>query len=128
MDAELQAVTAKLLLTAHLPAGYPVPDRAPMVELVPPKKLGRGRASETATSAAPDLPGRGVLLSDALDPVDDDVARAVLLHELVHAAQGLRGAVRRAPALRALPAPRAGGLRGGVRLPGAPRPAGGRGG
>jgi len=91
MDAELQAVTAKLLLTAHLLAGYPVPDPAPTVELVPRQELASLTCLGNCNVRGAYLPGRGVLLSDALDPVHDDTARAVLLHEFVHAAQDAAG-------------------------------------
>src|SRR4051794_23953022 len=91
MDAELQAVAAKLLVMAHLLAGYPVPDRAPTVELVPRQELASLTCLGNCNVRGAYLPGRGVLLSDALDPVHDDAARAVLLHELVHAAQDAAG-------------------------------------
>ena len=91
MDGELQAIAAKLLLTVHLLAGYPVPDRAPPVALVSRQELASLSCLGNCNVRGAYLPGRGVLLSDELDPVRDDQARAVLLHELVHAAQDAAG-------------------------------------
>jgi|1186.fasta_scaffold343682_2 hypothetical protein len=91
MDAELQAVAAKLLVTIHVLAGYPVPDRAPPVALVPHQELASLTCLGNCNVRGAYLPGRGVLLSDELDPVHDDQARSVLLHELIHAAQDAAG-------------------------------------
>ena len=57
MAAELQAVTAKLLLTVHLMAGYPVPDRAPTIELVPRQELASLTCLGNCNVRGPTCPG-----------------------------------------------------------------------
>jgi hypothetical protein len=61
------------------------------VALVPHQELASLTCLGNCNVRGAYLPGRGVLLSDELDPVHDDQARSVLLHELIHAAQDAAG-------------------------------------
>lgn len=89
---ELQALAAKLLLTASLLSGYPAPAEPPTVALASDARLRAIGCRGQCTATALYHPEHGVLLSDRLDPVRDPRARAVLLHEIVHHLQELGGA------------------------------------
>ena len=98
----LEALVAKLLITAKVLAGYPVPAVPPAVSFAPDPHLAaiacRGACQANGLLNGLFRPGRGIVLSDRLDPLHDVRARAVLLHEIVHHLQDLNGRFADQPA------------------------------
>jgi hypothetical protein len=82
--SELQALLLKLLLTAKVLGGYPIPETIPSVHFVSPGELAAIACSGNCQARGLYEPQRGILLSDHLDPVADVRARGVLLHEVIH--------------------------------------------
>lgn len=98
----LEALVAKLMVTANVLAGYPVPAVPPTVSFAPDRELAaiacRGKCQAHGLLNGLFLPERGIVLSDRLDPVRDVRARAILLHEIVHHLQELNGRFAERPA------------------------------
>jgi hypothetical protein len=90
--ASLADLVARLALTVHVLTGYPLPDRAVEVRLVPERMLNAMVCDRFCNAQGAFLPGRGLFLASQLDPSNDVRDRAVLLHELVHEAQERVGA------------------------------------
>ena len=90
--AELTALVAKLLLSASVLSGYAPPDEPPRVGVVSDRELRVVGCSGQCSANGLYTPGRGILISDRLDPAADVRTRAVLLHEIVHYLQDLNGA------------------------------------
>jgi hypothetical protein len=88
MDFEL---LADLFRVIHALSGYPIPDQFPEVHLVPHHELEARICPAGCGVKAFYLSGRGVFMDEALDVRNDVVARAVLLHELVHHVQNIAG-------------------------------------
>lgn len=89
---ELGALVAKLLLSASTLSGYAPPAAPPRVSVVTERELRAVGCSGQCSANGLYSPGRGILISDRLDPAADVRARAVLLHEIVHYLQDLNGA------------------------------------
>ena len=68
-------------------APYRVPDTLPEVFQLPQAQLEALVCDEPCNVLAAYLPGRGIVLSEHLDPMRELRDRAALLHELVHALQ-----------------------------------------
>ncbi|HEX6014946.1 MAG TPA: hypothetical protein VFY87_24740 [Geminicoccaceae bacterium] len=97
----LQALVAKLLVTAKVLAGYPVPAVPPAVSFAPDGELAALACNGCQAHGLVNglfLPERGIILSGRLDPGHDVRARAVLLHEIVHYLQELNGRFADRPA------------------------------
>jgi hypothetical protein len=96
-----QAVVAKLLVTAKVLAGYPVPAMPPVVRFAPDAELAALACNGCQAHGLVNglfLPARGIILSDRLDLEHDVRARAVLLHEIAHHLQELNGRFADRPA------------------------------
>lgn len=98
----IEALVAKLLITAKVLAGYPVPAVPPTVSFATEAEIATlacgGGCQAHGLLNGLFLPGKGIVLSDRLDPVNDVRARAVLLHEIVHYLQELGGRFADQPA------------------------------
>jgi len=91
MTTPLAELVTSLMITLHALGGYSVQTMQPDVTFVPREELARLACSGNCSVQGAYLPERGVLLVEGLDPLTDERARAVLLHELVHHAQHLTG-------------------------------------
>jgi len=98
----LPALVAKLLITAKMLAGYPVPAVPPAVSFASDRELAaiacEGGCQAHGLLNGLFLPERGIVLSRRLDPLRDVRARAVLLHEIVHFLQERHGRFADRPA------------------------------
>lgn len=98
----LEALVAKLLITAKVLAGYPVPAAAPLVRFASDPELAAiacaGGCQAHGLLNGLFEPEHGIVLSRRLDPLGDVRARAVLLHEIVHYLQEENGRFADRPA------------------------------
>ncbi len=87
----LAPLVAELFVAIKLIAGYPPPNVAPEIHMVPQSVIQEEFCRDRCSIRALYDPTRGVFLDEALDVVNDPFARSILLHELVHHAQAASG-------------------------------------
>jgi hypothetical protein len=91
MDPALSRLVAELFAAIRLLSGYPVPDTLPEVHRLPRTELESMVCRTACGVKAFYLKGKGIYLDQSLDLEGDLKARSILLHELVHYAQGRTG-------------------------------------
>jgi len=91
MDPALSRLVVELFAAIRLLSGYPVPDTLPEVHRLPRAELEAMVCRTACGVKAFYLKGKGIYLDQALDLEGDLKARSILLHELVHYAQGHTG-------------------------------------
>lgn len=89
--SSLTRLVSELLSVVALLGGYPVPEHSPSVHVVPQTRIREMLCRSDCGIKAFYHPGKGVFVSEALDPLRDIMGRSVLLHELVHHVQHLSG-------------------------------------
>jgi len=87
----LSSLIAELFATIHLLAGYAPPTVAPEVHQVPQAEIGERFCHAPCAIRAIYDPALGVYLDEKLDVVNNIFDRSILLHELVHHVQAIRG-------------------------------------
>ncbi len=80
---------ARLLGTASVLGGYPLPDQPPTVTVLPQYELAAMTCGEGCPVKGAFIPGKGVFVIAALAIDTSPSDRSVLLHELVHYLQDL---------------------------------------
>jgi hypothetical protein len=97
-EASLSSLVVELFTTIQLLTGYPVPETAPEIHIVPhaviEEKICRSQCRRIKAFYHPDW---GVYVDDSLDLSGDAFARSILLHELVHHVQRVAGAYEMRP-------------------------------
>jgi hypothetical protein len=87
----LAALLAKLFVSIHDIAGYPVPEVHPVVHQISGDELQQRFCKGPCGVKAFYDPDKGVFIDEALDLTRDVQARSILLHELVHHVQAVSG-------------------------------------
>jgi hypothetical protein len=87
----MSSLIAELFATIHLLAGYAPPTVAPEVHRVPQAEIGERFCRTPCAIRAIYDPTLGVYLDEKLDVVNNIFDRSILLHELVHHVQAVRG-------------------------------------
>ncbi|MDQ3260003.1 MAG: hypothetical protein M3Q00_04325 [Pseudomonadota bacterium] len=88
-DALMQVVASLFSIIASL-TGLPLnSDTLPEVQFVPHSQIEAMACQQPCRIQAIYLPHLGIFLDQDLDVVNDDYARSILLHELVHHAQAV---------------------------------------
>jgi hypothetical protein len=94
---ELIGLVSDLFAAISAVSSYPQPYHLPPVQLRPVAELQTMVCRSECQVRGFYLPRRGVFLNDNLDIRNDVVARSVLLHELVHHLQEVKGRFNSAP-------------------------------
>ena len=81
----MDELLAIMLSWAMTLTGYPMPDRLPVVQMVPHKELVSAACNGRECRVLGWFPpGQTIYLDDRLAPAESTYASAVLLHEIVH--------------------------------------------
>lgn len=91
MDQALSQLLVQLFAAIKLLSGYPVPVTLPEIHRLPQAQLQARICAGQCSVKAYYLKGEGVFIDEGLDVENDPRARSILLHELVHHAQGASG-------------------------------------
>jgi hypothetical protein len=91
MQAILQKIAAELFAAITTIAGYPEPAWLPEMYRVPHSQIEAMACERPCAVRAMYVPQLGIFLDADLDVEHDLYAKSILLHELVHHAQALRG-------------------------------------
>jgi hypothetical protein len=98
MDAvSLSALVADLLVAIHSLSTYPAAVPPPAIRTVPVAEIHRRFCNEPCRVQAYYLPDEGIFIDESLDVAGDGFARSILLHELVHHHQRMKGTFSRIP-------------------------------
>ena len=87
----MSSLIAELFATIHLLAGYATPAVAPQVHRVSHAEIEEKFCHAPCAIRALYDPTLGVYIDEKLDVVNDIFDRSILLHELVHHVQAVRG-------------------------------------
>jgi hypothetical protein len=87
----MSSLIAELFATIHLLAGYAPPTVAPEIHRVPQAEIGARFCHAPCAIKAIYDPALGVYLDEKLDVINNTFDRSILLHELVHHVQAVRG-------------------------------------
>ncbi len=90
-DEALTQLLVQLFAAIRLLSGYPMPAAFPEIHQLPRAQLEARICARTCNIKAFYLKGEGVFIDETLDLEHDLRARSILLHELVHHAQGVTG-------------------------------------
>jgi len=87
----MSSLIAELFATIHLLAGYAPPTVVPEVHRVPQAEIAERFCQAPCAIRAIYDPTLGVYIDERLDVVNNIFDRSILLHELVHHVQAVRG-------------------------------------
>lgn len=90
-QASLSTLVADLFTAIHLLSGYPAVDTRPEIHLLPQAVIADKVCQKPCGVRAYYHPEWGVLLDETLKIESDPFDRSILLHELVHHVQSVRG-------------------------------------
>lgn len=90
-QASLSSLVADLLTTIHLLSGHPAVGTQPEIHLLPQAVIAEKVCHKPCGVRAYYSPQSGVLLDETLNIESDTFARSILLHELVHHVQSVKG-------------------------------------
>lgn len=90
-QSSLAPLIAELFAVIQLLAGYPALTEPPAVQFVPQARLSQMVCGRPCRVRAVYLRDSGIYLDEELDVLGDDLARSILMHELVHHAQAVSG-------------------------------------
>jgi hypothetical protein len=100
MDSlSLSALAVQLLASVHSLSGYATPDALPEIHQAPLAEIRERFCQGTCAVQAFYRPEEGVYIDEAFDLANDEFARSVLLHELVHHVQRVSGTFQRIPSV-----------------------------
>jgi hypothetical protein len=98
MDSiSLASLAVQLLATIHSLSGYPATKALPEIHQVPLAEVHQRFCNGPCRAQAFYRPGEGVFIDESFDLANDDFARSVLLHELVHHMQKVSGKFEKLP-------------------------------
>jgi hypothetical protein len=86
-----------LLASIHTLSGYPAARDLPEIHRLPLAQIQQRFCSGPCRVQAYYKPDEGVFIDEAFDLANDEFARSVLLHELVHHAQRVSGKFQKIP-------------------------------
>ncbi|MFN0037914.1 MAG: DUF6647 family protein [Burkholderiales bacterium] len=93
MDSlSLAALALELLSSIHMLSGYPATTELPEIHRVPLADIQQRACKSSCRVQALYIPGEGVYIDEKFDLANDPFARSILLHELVHHQQQVKGA------------------------------------
>lgn len=90
-QSSLASLVVDLFAVIQLLAGYPADTEPPAVHFIPQAQLSEMVCGQPCRVRAVYLRDSGIYLDETLDVQGDDLARSILLHELVHHAQAVSG-------------------------------------
>ena len=90
-SASLAPLVAELLTTVHLLSGYPAVSIQPEIHRLPQALIAEKACHKPCGVRAYYRPDWGVLLDESLNVESDSFDRSILLHELVHHVQAVKG-------------------------------------
>jgi hypothetical protein len=93
----LASLALQLLASIHSISGYPVNQALPEIQRIPLAELQARFCKGPCRVQAYYKPDEGIVIDEAFDLAEDEFARSVLLHELVHHAQRVSGKFQRIP-------------------------------
>ena len=82
--ASIYALAKTLMRDIEHLSRYWASKRLPTISVVSQNELNQVICKKPCAVRAAYIPGRGVLLADTLDPVNEALDRSILVHELVH--------------------------------------------
>ena len=98
MDSlSLASLALQLLASIHSLSGYPTTKILPEIHQAPLAEIQQRFCQGACAAQAFYRPDEGVYIDDAFDLANDEFARSVLLHELVHHVQRVSGTFQRIP-------------------------------
>lgn len=97
-DSALSELISTLFLMVRIIAGYPEPESHPQVLFMPQAEIAEAICGQPCPVRAAYVRDTGILFDDTFDLENDEFARSVLLHELVHVLQDRDGAFADIPA------------------------------
>jgi hypothetical protein len=98
MDSvSLASLALQLLASIHSLSGYPTPTALPEIHQAPLAEIRQRFCQGTCAAQAFYRPGEGIYIDEAFDLANDEFARSVLLHELVHHMQRVSGTFQKMP-------------------------------
>ena len=98
MDSfSLATLAVQLLASIHSLSGYPTPQVLPEIHQAPLAEIQQRFCQGSCAAQAFYRPGEGVYIDEAFDLANDEFARSVLLHELVHHVQRVSGTFQKIP-------------------------------
>jgi hypothetical protein len=98
MDSlSLASLALQLLASIHSLSGYPVTKDLPEIHRAPLAEIQQRFCNGTCQAQAFYRPGDGVYIDETFDLANDEFARSVLLHELVHHVQRVSGTFQKMP-------------------------------
>lgn len=97
----LAKLVGELLIAIQMLSDYPTPREPPVVQFVAHASLEQQACDRPCEVYGWFPPGKAIYLDDRLDPLEDLVAKSILLHELVHYVQQESGAFRNESRCRA---------------------------
>ena len=98
MDSlSLASLALQLLASIHSLSGYPATKDVPEIHQAPLAEIQQRFCNGTCTAQAFYNPGDGVYIDEAFDLANNEFARSVLLHELVHHVQRVSGTFQKIP-------------------------------
>ena len=98
MDSlSLASLALQLLASIHSLSSYPTTKILPEIHQAPLVEIQQRFCQGSCTAQAFYKPGEGVYIDQAFDLANDEFARSVLLHELVHHAQRVSGTFQKIP-------------------------------
>ena len=98
MDSvSLASLALQLLASIHSLSGYPTQTLLPEIHQAPVAEIRQRFCQGTCAAQAFYRPGEGIYIDEAFDLANDEFARSVLLHELVHHVQRVSGTFQKMP-------------------------------
>lgn len=91
-SSALAKMVAELLMVVQAFTSYELPETSPRVEFLPQAELQERACGAPCQVFGFFPPGDVILLDERLDPLGNEAARGILLHELVHYMQQENGA------------------------------------
>jgi hypothetical protein len=98
MDSlSLTSLALQLLASIHSLSGYPTAVGLPEIHQAPLAEIQQRFCDGKCSAQAFYRPGEGVYIDESFDLANDEFARSVLLHELVHHVQRVSGTFQKIP-------------------------------
>jgi hypothetical protein len=98
MDSlSLTSLALQLLASIHSLSGYPTAVVPPEIHQAPLVEIQQRFCDGKCSAQAFYRPGEGVYIDESFDLANDEFARSVLLHELVHHVQRVSGTFQKIP-------------------------------
>jgi len=98
MDSvSLASLALQLLASIHSLSGYPTATVLPEIHQAPLAEIRQRFCEGTCAAQAFYRPGEGIYIDEAFDLTNDEFAKSVLLHELVHHLQRVSGTFQKMP-------------------------------